>query len=517
VLERNAVQFRNVASGTYFDYRRYFLEVSELFAPAQRFDLGATQMRFQYSVGVAQWLLAGLGALTIFVRRLRRLSVLFFAFGALALVYLMLPASRQVWAAFPPMAYFQFPTRFLGPAAVAFGVLAGAAISWADFLPWKWARLAAASVAVALGVAAALPLMAPPSWPEFGPVTAQRILDTELNGRGIGTTSANDFLPVGALIVPVPQPALLESYARGQVDKLNRPALPSGAQAELLHHGPQDDRYLITGDTEFVMRLFTFYFPGWTAYVDGVKTPIQLSEPEGWITLTVPPGQHVVSVRLENTWPRWLAWGISALALAALLAAGLWRLRLPIERPRHIPLPLRQAGILAAVLVAGLGVRSAAESGNWLRVHSTGQEVLVAQYEEYAPLEQNVALLGFDLPQTTARPGESVPMTLYWKALAPMTVNLRVFIHLIGPDGHLWGQSDKWNPADYPTARWPQDYYVRDEHDVQLQPDAPAGQYQVIAGLWNAETGARMHRLDDTGQPTGADGVLLSDSFTVRP
>jgi hypothetical protein len=319
------------------------------------------------------------------------------------------------------------------------------------------------------------------------------------------------------MIVPAPQPVLMETIARGQVDKLNRPSLPSGTRAELLRHGPQDDRYIITGDTEFVMRLFTFYFPGWTAYVDGARTPIQPSEPEGWITFTVPPGQHVVSVRLENTWPRSLAWVISALALAGLVAAGLWRLRLPIERPHHIPLPVRQAGALAALLIVGLGVRNLAEAGEWLRVHSTGTAVIVAQHQEYAPLEQNVALLGYDLTETSARPGDSVPVTLYWKALAPMTVNLRVFIHLIGPDGQLWGQSDKWNPADYPTARWPLDHYVRDEHDVQLRPDAPPGQYQVIAGLWDGETGVRMHRLDAGGQSTDADGILLSDSFTVRP
>jgi hypothetical protein len=187
VLERDAVQFRNVASGTYFDFRRYFIGVRELFAPALAFDLGATQMRFNYSLGVAQWVLAGLGLLTVFRPRLRRLSVLFFSFSALALVYLMLPASINVWEAIPPMAFFQFPSRFLGPAAVVLGILAGAALGWADLLPWKHARLTAAAVAVAGCLLAAMPLLYPPAWPHFGPADAQRILATELNGRGIGT------------------------------------------------------------------------------------------------------------------------------------------------------------------------------------------------------------------------------------------------------------------------------------------------------------------------------------------
>lgn len=517
IAERNAIQFRNVALGTFFDYRRYFIDVGELFSPAQIFDLGATQMRFHYSVGLPQWVLAALGTLTVFWTRRRRPSVLFFAFAALGLAYLMLPASLNVWQAIPQMAYFQFPTRFLGPAAVVFGILAGAAISWADGLSWKWAQTAAAGAAVAACVLAAMPLLYPPQWPEFGPVSAQRILDTELNGRGIGTTSANDFLPVGAKIVPAPQKALLQSYQTGQVDKLNRATLPAGTQATLLHHGPEDDHYQVSGNTDFVFRLFTFYFPGWTAYVDGVETKIMLSEPEGWITFWVPAGAHDITVRLENTPVRWVAWLISLLAALGLGGLLIWRLRLPIERPQQQPLALAQTQILAVVLLAGMIFRAADDQAGWLRVQSTGTQALVATHQEFVPLQDGVGLLGFDLPSNQAHAGESVPMTLYWKALAPMHVNLRVYVHLIGPDGQLWGQSDKWNPADFPTSRWPLDHYVRDEHNALLRPDAPPGLYRVIAGLWDGDTGQRMHPLDANGRPTEADGIVLSDSFKVLP
>lgn len=517
VLERNAVQFRNVASGTYFDFRRYFIDVGELFAPAQIFDLGATQMRFHYSVGIAQAALAALGVLTVFRPRLRRLSVLFFSFAGMGLLYLMLPASRAVWEAIRPMAFFQFPTRFLGPAAVVLGVLAGAALGWADVLPWHWSRPAMAATAVAACLSAALPLLYPPDWPDFGPVAAQRILDTELNGRGIGTTSANDFLPVAAVVVPGPQASLLASYASGLVDKLNHATLPAGTTAEVVEHGPQHDRFRVSGGAEFVLRVFTFYFPGWTAYVDGQRTGIMPSEPEGWITLWVPPGTRDVLVRLEDTPVRRLAWGVSALALAAAAALVVWRMRLRLTRPRPEPLAPRPAAALALVVIAGFVLHWAGDQAGWWRVHSTGTQALVAQTKRFAALENNVALLGFDLPRPSARPGGMVPVTLYWKATAPVPVNLRVFIHLIGPDGQLWGQSDKWNPADFPTGRWPLDRYVRDEHEMVLRPDAPAGLYRIVAGLWDGETGQRMRVLDASGRPAGQDGVLLVDRFEVRP
>jgi hypothetical protein len=264
------------------------------------------------------------------------------------------------------------------------------------------------------------------------------------------------------------------------------------------------------------MRLFTFYFPGWTAYVDGEPVEIMLSEPEGWITFWVPAGAHSVVVQLENTWPRWLAGGLSTLAAVGLAALAFWRLRLPVERPTHEPLPARPAAALAGLVVTAFVVRLAADGAGWWRVQSTGNQVLVAQVERFTALEGNVALLGFDLGQTSAKAGQAVPVTLYWKAAAPVSRDWRVFVHLLGPDGQLWGQSDKWNPADFPTSRWPLDRYVRDEHAALLSTEAPAGQYRVVAGLWNPDSGERLRVLGPDGQPTDVDGIVLTETVTVR-
>ncbi len=523
VLERDAIQFRNVAGGpgTYFDFRRYFVDWRELFAPALIFDLGATQMRFYYSLGLAQWSLSALGLLTVFWPRIRRLSVLFFAFAALALIYMILPASAQVWEAFPLIAFLQFPTRLLGPAAVALGVLAGAGVSCTNFvdalpLRWRHSRAAFGALAMALCAVAAMPLLYPPPWPEFGPVSAQRILANELAGIGIGTTSANDFLPVGVTVPPGPQSSLVESYKTGVVDKVNRRTLPEGTQVKIVEHGPEHDRFLVTGESDFVLRPYTFYWPGWTAYVDGQRVPIEIADPDGWITFQVPAGTHDVLLQLENTPIRWAGWLLTALSLVTLLALALWRIRLPVERPAHELMERGAAAALGLVALGALSLRLAADQVGWWRVHSTSQEVLVAQHQRYAALENNVVLLAFDLPQTTASPGDEVPVTLYWKALAPLSLDLRVFVHFIGPDGQLWGQSDKWNPADFPMTRWPLDRYVRDEHLASLRPDAPPGLYQVIAGLWNGDTNQRMRVLDASGQPTGTQGVLLTETFVVK-
>jgi hypothetical protein len=143
--------------------------------------------------------------------------------------------------------------------------------------------------------------------------------------------------------------------------------------------------------------------------------------------------------------------------------------------------------------------------------------VLVARDQRYTPLENDVALLAYDLPRTSVRRGARLPVTLYWQALQPRRPNLRVFIHVLGPDGHLVAQSDKENPADFPMGRWPTDHYVRDEHDLLIGAGVPPGQYRVVTGLWDGQTGERMRVLGSDGTPTALDGVLLEENFTVLP
>jgi hypothetical protein len=602
ILERHAVQFHNAAggAGTYFDFHKYFIRWEELFAPSLTFDLGATQMRFNHNLGPAQWVLAALGALSILVDRAHRRTTLYFALAALGLIFLMTRSSVRLWESFPPIAFLQFPTRLLGPAAVTLGILAGASVSGVEAirLPWwwyarktygphpersgghpstsasaslalrsasaqdarravegagsslttfawiwRWGGVVFAVAAVAACIAGAMPLLYPPPWGDFGPVNPGRIIKTERDGRGVGTTSGNEFLPVGVAVVPGPRESLWASYSAGVVDKINRAALPEGTTVTVVEHGPQHDRFAVSGAEWFLLRPYTFYWPGWTAYVDGARTRIEVAEPDGWITFMVPPGAHDVLLKLEDTPPRTLGWVVSGLSLLGLLGVVGWGARVMLRPappeggrwPKHLhaeqetlrrfaaqgdnlsgTLDRPHALILGALILAGIAVRFAADRAGWWWVRSTGEEALVAQHQQLTRFENDVALLGFDLPEMSTRRGDLVPVTLYWKALAPLRRNLRVFVHFLGPDGNLWGQSDKWNPADFPMNGWPLDLYVRDEHDVQLRLDAPPGVYTVRAGLYD-ENGVRMRVLDADGNLTDQDGVVLTTEFVVRP
>jgi len=130
------------------------------------------------------------------------------------------------------------------------------------------------------------------------------------------------------------------------------------------------------------------------------------------------------------------------------------------------------------------------------------------------PFGQNFAnqieLLGYDLDRRTLRPGETLRVTLYWRALRTVTVNYSVFAHVRGLGETLWGGQDGWpQQGAAPTSAWRVGDVIRDPYEVVVKPDTPPGQYDVEVGLYDA-AGVRLQAFADDGRPTDADFVFLS-------
>jgi hypothetical protein len=112
-------------------------------------------------------------------------------------------------------------------------------------------------------------------------------------------------------------------------------------------------------------------------------------------------------------------------------------------------------------------------------------------------------LAGFDLGTETVRPGQALTVTLVWRAEQETHFSYHVFLHLIGPDGALIAQSDGV-PANWtrPTAGWLSGEYVADVRSIVVPPEASAGNYTLLVGLYDPG-GPRLTA------PDGADAVPL--------
>ncbi|MGQ9625793.1 MAG: hypothetical protein ACUVV0_02695, partial [Anaerolineae bacterium] len=128
-----------------------------------------------------------------------------------------------------------------------------------------------------------------------------------------------------------------------------------------------------------------------------------------------------------------------------------------------------------------------------------------------ARLEDKVELLGYDLAEERARPGEVLHLKLYWRALATMDESYTVFTHLLDEGERVRGQKDSL-PAggQYPTTGWVAGEVIVDEYEIPVAPDAPPGRYRIEIGMYLAETGARLKVYNQAGEEIG-DRILFGE------
>jgi hypothetical protein len=125
--------------------------------------------------------------------------------------------------------------------------------------------------------------------------------------------------------------------------------------------------------------------------------------------------------------------------------------------------------------------------------------------------------LGYDLDAEPVRPGESIHVTLYWRAQREMETNYKVFVHVCDGEGNIVAQRD-WLPGlgVKPTAGWKTGEVVADRHIVPLDGRVAAGEYTVAVGLYNEGSGERLAAFGPDGGRLDQDRILLGQ-VKVRP
>ncbi len=533
IMERNAVTLNTlVGEGDHYDFRTHFLSLGELLAFSQQPDWGATQSLFRFNLGVAQWALGLLGVAMLLLGRVReRPQLLFVALGLAVIILLMLPVSEPIWEAIPFLPFFQFPWRLLGAAAALLAVMGAAgtraAADWVEFRTSRGATTVHLyASAVALPMLLALPLSQPAMWPPFGEVNTLRMSLIENSGRWLGTTSTADYVPATVIMLPARRGSVIAPIEQGlPPDRVNYEAMPDGAVVVTEVVRPLLTRYHVTAPKQFRLRLFLFDFPGWRVTVDGQPAETELAEPEGFIVILVPEGEHIVEVEFGSTPPRTLGWLIAALSLGVTLAAA-WRLRrasdgagdertLHAHSAHHIVyesagvrtdwpiLAVAGGATLLAILLEPLGL---------FHYHSEGQRLDVPATNHVVNFGDQIALLGYNASDTALSAGDTLDLTLYWQAQRPLDIDYQVFVHILDGEGAPVAQSDKLNPGEFPTRRWPMDQYVPDTHRLTLPAGLPPGDYTVSTGMWVQSEGWRLPVFDDAGRTIGD----RADLFVLR-
>lgn len=126
-------------------------------------------------------------------------------------------------------------------------------------------------------------------------------------------------------------------------------------------------------------------------------------------------------------------------------------------------------------------------------------------------LSETATLVGFDVSAEVIQPGDTLTLTLVWKAEITPTVSYHVFVHLVAPSGALVTQSDSI-PAEWsrPTTGWLPGEYITDAHPLTIPSNALAGDHALVVGLY-LPGGARLTT------PDGSDAIRLTTVLIGEP
>lgn len=122
-----------------------------------------------------------------------------------------------------------------------------------------------------------------------------------------------------------------------------------------------------------------------------------------------------------------------------------------------------------------------AEVGTLQVVEPLLPPVVEPQVKLEAEIAPRVRLLGYDLPGEKVRPGEEIPLTLYWEALEDVGSDYLLSLQLQDGEGKVWGE-EVGRPVGgrYPTLEWEKGEMIRDWHKMGLEAGASEGAYTLF-------------------------------------
>lgn len=333
-----------------------------------------------------------------------------------------------------------------------------------------------------------------PAWPQHPNDLRARVDD--LFDQGFGVAAADDgylLLRRGITNRTLPD-TFYTAWRAPAVDPSRSIGLRFGDALELLDFRMVTDRYgeLVAEMTWLPLRELDQELQFHVAYVAADGTILYdnaFYQPTSVLWYPTTMWGAATPVRVTT-----LPWSLDAeqfVPLLGLYAGENWAEgeQLPITHTPDAstsPFPLLQGG-----KVVRLGGYERDAAGTWQPVANVATTPTTPLAVDFGGM---IDLVGADLP-TQAAAGSALPFTLHWQARATVDFDYSAFAHLLDAEGNKVAQLD-WQPHDrlgvLPTSAWPLGWPVVDAQQLLLPPDLAVGDYTLLVGFYNWQSGERL-------------------------
>jgi hypothetical protein len=300
----------------YLDYRSHFLEPWQWVTGSWGYGLSVEGANddLSFQIGIVQCVVivvAAVYAVRLTRRRRARPALeIGFWLGVIGVsLFLTSPASEPVWSAIAPLTYLQFPWRALMVVPIACAVLAARLLS---VIPSPTLQALVVIAIVSLQYQLSNEYLRP-----SGYIDARRMNIDDPRWACSRDAKVWAFLDRG--FTPL---VAEEEPPRG----LGRWSARTVGPADIVEVAAADHRLalLVRSAADVELQVHSRAFPGWRVLVAGKSADVRIEEPYGFMTVRVPPGEHLVEARFENTRLRRNANYVTAVSMGLCLAWWIW-------------------------------------------------------------------------------------------------------------------------------------------------------------------------------------------------
>lgn len=249
----------------------------------------------------------------------------FFSLMFLFSAFMTTQYSSEVWKILTPLAYLQFPWRFLTFCALFSSILAGSLIY---VLKVKVLKVVATIVLIGLVIIPNTKLFRPqfyrPNLTDES-ATAKDVINWDVS------LSSFEYSPKEIVLKKNDKGANIIDIQKEDIPTSLITINSGNAQLDILKTNPSLKEFALSANSDTFITANIFDFPNWKVYVDNKEVTHSTQNRLKLISFAVPQGTHQVKIRFENTPVRTYA---NIISLVSLFFVGMFSLK-KYGRSRH--------------------------------------------------------------------------------------------------------------------------------------------------------------------------------------
>ncbi|HSW89834.1 MAG TPA: 6-pyruvoyl-tetrahydropterin synthase-related protein [Patescibacteria group bacterium] len=306
---------QTIISG-YFDFHNHFVALRQFLFGT--WGYGGSQpglsdgISFALGLSLLAIVLIGFIALLLYGSKTQKMFGLGITVLAFLSLFLTTDKSVFIWEHIQLFKYLQFPWRFLLFSHIFLSLLAGSSVLLIN--KFKWSGIVIVLL-IGWSIYTGTKIFVPEKLLYGSDLDQYYSVSPDFIRQNL-SRFLNDYIPPAVIGDHFPKVAalrLVPTDATTQVQIVSNQS--SYVSAKL--SGPEASKILIN----------VFQFPGWKAKIDGFEVPLEKSFGFPVYEVTVPEGNHLLEVKMENSLIRTLGNGISAVSLLVFLLLVISRSR----------------------------------------------------------------------------------------------------------------------------------------------------------------------------------------------